>query len=379
MKETLESILNQNQVLSEVVKTVDSSCPDPFTEPEKFSVFFAQKTISSRSYSDDLFEEAGGPEVSHVKDNDNKDSANPAISSVPPVSAALSLKSVEIENALVKLQNLRMEEQKRFQYERENYETRLGQLSLLQQEIEILRKQNSEHEIQLEFWKCKNSLNGPIDEELKILKMENETFKRKNEELSDQNKKIAELESEFSASVKRIGELENEVSASENKINELQGQLNSKADDSTKQENEQLKNQLEETLLLIKSQQESSENQEEKDRKFRELSEENVRLKIEFNELEKELTATRIQLNDFEKETICVHDDNHNNNNNECDSSLNSPSSVINEDESAFKYIYLSNLVLKFMQFPEKRTDLSNIILTTLQTDQEYFQRVMRK
>ena len=220
------------------------------------------------------------------------------------------MKSVEIENALVKLQNLRMEEQKRFQYERENYETRLGQLSILQQEIEILRKQNSEHEIQLEFWKCKNSLNGPIDEELKILKMENETFKRKNEELSDQNKKIAELESEFSASVKRIGELENEVSASENKINELQGQLNSKADDSTKQENEQLKNQLEETLLLIKSQQESSENQEEKDRKFRELSEENVRLKIEFNELEKELTATRIQLNDFEKETICVHDDN---------------------------------------------------------------------
>lgn len=46
-------------------------------------------------------------------------------------------------------------------------------------------------------------------------------------------------------------------------------------------------------------------------------------------------------------------------------------------DESAFKYVYLSNLVLKFLQFPDQRAELSNIILTTLQTDQPHFQNVM--
>ncbi len=47
------------------------------------------------------------------------------------------------------------------------------------------------------------------------------------------------------------------------------------------------------------------------------------------------------------------------------------------DDESAFKYIYLSNLVLKFMQFPDQRPELSQIILTTLRTDQPYFQKIM--
>ena len=85
---------------------------------------------------------------------------------------------------------------------------------------------------------------------------------------------------------------------------------------------------------------------------------------MEFIELEKELKSARVQLNDFEK-------------------GIASPSGngieLGPEDESAFKYVYLSNLVLKFMQFPEKRTALSNIILTTLQSDQEYFQKAMSK
>ena len=46
-------------------------------------------------------------------------------------------------------------------------------------------------------------------------------------------------------------------------------------------------------------------------------------------------------------------------------------------DESAFKYVYLSNLVLKFMQFPEQRPELSQIILATLKSDQPHFVKAM--
>lgn len=56
---------------------------------------------------------------------------------------------------------------------------------------------------------------------------------------------------------------------------------------------------------------------------------------------------------------------------------LENKSEKASDDESAFKYVYLSNLVLKFMQFPEQRPELSQIILTTLKTDQPYFQKIM--
>ena len=359
--------MSQNQILSEVVKTVDSTCPDPFIEPEKFSVFFAQKSIASRSRSDELFEDSGETEELSAATTDRLESEVP----------------VPVENALVRLQNLRMEEQKSFQIERENYETRLGQLSLLQHEIEILRKQNSEHEIQMEFWKSKNSLNEPTYEEMKSLSDENRSFavvvdeyKRKIDELTEAMEIVkgekVQLENEISCRIAEFDRENNsrisELNASEYKIKELQGQLvqlsSSTVDSELKEENDQLRNKLEEALLSLKSQQESSERQEEKDRQFRDLSEENVRLKMEFIELEKELKSARVQLNDFEK-------------------GIASPSGngieLGPEDESAFKYVYLSNLVLKFMQFPEKRTALSNIILTTLQSDQEYFQKAMSK
>lgn len=381
LKETLESILNQNQILSEVVKTVDSSCPDPFIEPEKFSVFFAQKTVASRSYSEEDLNEL------------EEKGSEPSIVDTVPVTQPMAM-----ENALVRLQNLRMEEQKSFQHERENYETRLAQLSLLQQEIEILRKQNSEHEIQLEFWKCKNSLNEPIDEEVRALKGENEMLKgeilmlkekiEENEKLNREylqkimeqqeidKAEIQRLESELAASNKRISELELEL---ELKISESKTNIINNNGDELKLQNEQLKTQLEETLLILKSRQESAENQEEKDRQFRELSEENVRLKIEFAEVQKELMEMRVQLNDYEKEAIYNENENETEQTNSQVSdhvNLKSPSGI-EENESAFKYIYLSNLVLKFMQFPEKRTALSNIILTTLQADQEFFQNIM--
>ena len=256
MRNTLESIINQNQVLAEVMKSVDSACPDPFNEPEKFSVYFAQKSISLNSLSDEFDDETATPKSSES--------------------------SSETENALLRLQNLRMEEQRGFQIERENFETRLGQLSLLQQEIELLRKQNSEHEIQIKFLKSQTQSDSEVD----TLKAELLAVNEKH--FSEISKAKAEIEALISQNDSRHTELAQLNETIERLTKELaDAKENRVIVENLMKENVQLKGQL----------QLNSEGQE---RQFREISEENARLKIEFHELERELAETRTQLNDLE-------------------------------------------------------------------------------
>ena len=236
LKNTLESIINQNQVLSEVIKSVDSTCPDPFNEPEKFSVYFAQKSISANSLNDEFEENVM---ISKPVDDINVDESKvinvDGSKLINNESKSIDIdegKYLDVENAILRLQNLRMEEQRGFQIERVNFESRICQFSLLQKEIELLRKQNSENEIKIEFLKSQTK-NSEIEEK-----------EEKEEEIFDELKK----------------------------------------------ENDQIKFQLEEILKL----------QDEKELKFREILEENVRLKIEFDDLKRELNETRTQLIDLE-------------------------------------------------------------------------------
>lgn len=249
------------------MKSVDSTCPNPFNEPERFSVYFAQKSISVNSLSDefedDIVISISKPEPSSVVLNEDQS------------------QSVDFENALLRLQNLRMEEQRGFQIERENFETRFGQFTLLQQEIELLRKQNSEHEIQIEFLKSQNNI-SQSDFEVESLRtqllMTNEKHFAEIEVLNSQNNskeiKLTETIEKLKKDLENIRETENIKIQQEEHIEEL------------KKTNNQLKVQLE--------------GQEEKERQFREVSEENVRLKIDFDDLKRELTETRTQLTDLE-------------------------------------------------------------------------------
>jgi chromosome segregation ATPase len=278
LKNTLESIINQNQVLAEVMKSVDSTCPDPFNEPEKFSVYFAQKSISINSLSDEFEEE------------------NQLFKSKSSSSSPTTVITTDLENALGRLQNLRMEEQRGFQIERENFETRLGQLALLQQEIELLRKENSEHEIQIEFLKSQNNLTQP-DSEVKFLKSQLQTF---NSEITAAKSEIEGLNTHFNLKeAQLIEKIENLTKELEN-LKESKELENLEKIEEFKQSNEKLKVQLEEALLKFKTLKETLEGQEEKERQFREISEENVRLKIEFDQLKRELSETRTQLTDLE-------------------------------------------------------------------------------
>jgi chromosome segregation ATPase len=278
LKNTLESIINQNQVLAEVMKSVDSTCPDPFNEPEKFSVYFAQKSISINSLSDEFEEE------------------NQLFKSKSSSSSPTTVITTDLENALGRLQNLRMEEQRGFQIERENFETRLGQLALLQQEIELLRKENSEHEIQIEFLKSQNNLTQP-DSEIKFLKSQLQTT---NSEITAAKSEIEGLNTHFNLKeAQLIEKIENLTKELEN-LKESKELENLEKIEEFKQSNEKLKFQLEEALLKFKTLKETLEGQEEKERQFREISEENVRLKIEFDQLKRELSETRTQLTDLE-------------------------------------------------------------------------------
>lgn len=280
------------------MKSVDSSCPDPFNEPEKFSVYFAQKSISLNSLSDDF--------------EDGKLSSLSAVSSAEAVGTEPSEKpvnnSVDVENALVRLQNLRMEEQRGFQIERENFETRLAQLSLLQQEIELLRKQNSEHELQIEFLKSQNNTGAEVNSEVESLKAqlsaENEKF---DAELSEARAKIDELTSQNTSKDYQLNQLNETIESLTKELETAKEEKDSETNEYQESEmeelkltKEQLQGQLEQTLLQLKTLQENLEGQEEKERQFRELSEENVRLKIEFGDLKKELAETRTQLTDLE-------------------------------------------------------------------------------
>lgn len=285
LKNTLESIINQNQVLAEVMKSVDSTCPDPFNEPEKFSVYFAQKSISINSLSDEFEEE------------------NQLFKSKSSSSSPTTVITTDVENALGRLQNLRMEEQRGFQIERENFETRLGQLALLQQEIELLRKENSEHEIQIEFLKSQNNLTQ-LDSEIKFLKSQLQTT---NSEITAAKSEIEGLNTHFNLKeAQLIEKIENLTKELENLTKERENLKESKELENLekieefKQSNEKLKVQLEEALLKFKTLKETLEGQEEKERQFREISEENVRLKIEFDQLKRELSETRTQLTDLE-------------------------------------------------------------------------------
>lgn len=315
LRETLESIVNQNQVLAEVVKSVDSCCPDPFNEPEKFSVYFAQKSLISRSLSEEFEAELPkAPEAIAIPVNDNK--------------------SAEVENALLRLQNLRMEEQRRFATERENYETRIAQVVLLQQEIELLRKQNSEHELQLEFLKSQNS-SSESDSVIENLKAELATLCQDHAaEMTKKNDSINETSSKLEAAIARNNELESEIASLHSKIEELTNQnaakddelkeiaktvqdlqhemteekqpvesaenINSALVDELRCSKSNLQGQLDAALEKLKSLQENSENSEDKDLEFREIAEENARLKIDLNDLKQELKELRSELADFE-------------------------------------------------------------------------------
>jgi chromosome segregation ATPase len=260
------------------MKSVDSTCPDPFNEPEKFSVYFAQKSISINSLSDEFEEE------------------NQLFKSKSSSSSPTTVITTDLENALGRLQNLRMEEQRGFQIERENFETRLGQLALLQQEIELLRKENSEHEIQIEFLKSQNNLTQP-DSEVKFLKSQLQTF---NSEITAAKSEIEGLNTHFNLKeAQLIEKIENLTKELEN-LKESKELENLEKIEEFKQSNEKLKFQLEEALLKFKTLKETLEGQEEKERQFREISEENVRLKIEFDQLKRELSETRTQLTDLE-------------------------------------------------------------------------------
>lgn len=261
------------------MKSVDSSCPDPFNEPEKFSVYFAQKSISMNSLSDE-FDECNVITLSNA--------------SSTTVTEKAENNSIDAENALLRLQNLRMEEQRGFQIERENFETSLGQLSLLQQEIELLRKQNSEHEIQIDFLKSQNNNSVKTDPEIELLRIQ------LNKEVAENKVKIDELTSQISLKNDQISQLNEAIEISkELKESEKQNCQESEIEE-LKQTNDQLKAQLDETLLQLQSLQEKLKEQEEKECQVREISEENVRLKIEFADLKKELTETKTQLADLE-------------------------------------------------------------------------------
>lgn len=308
LKETLESILSQNQTLSEVVKTVDSTCPDPFLDPEKFSMYFAQKTLSSRSISEDFESDNNETNETNETKATKATKATNETSEIKETNPVME-SSVDIENVVLKLQNIRMEEQRSFQIERENYETRLGQLALLQQEIEILRKLNAEHEIQLEFLKSQKPTTTFDNDELENLKAEIELSKEAHcSEMSAMKCEIEKFTLQIEEKDKEIVKLNENIEILKNDLDALkmEKEKENKTDETTieneelKQTNSQLHAQLEEALLQLKTLQDKLEGQEEKEREFREISEENVRIKIEFNELQKKLNETELQLADLE-------------------------------------------------------------------------------
>lgn len=305
LKETLESIVNQNQVLAEAVKSVDSCCPDPFNEPEKFTVYLAQKSFQSRSLSDEFGEEE--PKIPIIISGNHVESGNSDV-------------CLEAGHPLLRLQNLRMEEQRSFAIERENYETQLKQIGILHKEIEILRKQNSDHEIELEFLKSQNSqksqksisesesaeknLKNELEElhkkhaleleekdrildekSVKIFELDEEikTLKIKNEELSEQGAlKDSELK-EISRTVQELNEKMREfeqIQLPEDVEDEAVADVD---ENHLMGENDNLKNQL-----------------EEKEIEFGEILEENARLKIEFNDLKQELKKLETEFANLE-------------------------------------------------------------------------------
>ena len=305
LKETLESIINQNQILVDVVKSVDSACPDPFKEPEKFSVYFAQRSLSSnRSFSEEDFDFT----EEKKKSNDNDNALVTSTINVCEDDVKKGHENCtehEMKNALLRLQNLRSEEQRGFQIERENYESRLGQLSFLQQEIEILRKQNSEHQIQFDFLAQKNNKKNAIESENENLKCENEKIKNEILNSKDENEKLKDEIESFKIEIEEL-KLNQDKANLEKELIDKQTNTNLNINNDVitieklSSENDQLKNQLELTLLQLKSLQEISENQIEKDQKLREISEENVRLKIEFEEVQNKLLETERQICDLE-------------------------------------------------------------------------------
>lgn len=269
LRETLESVINQNQLLFEAVKSVDSSCPDPFDDAEKFSVYFAQKSLlSGHSFSED--NELDVPLSEKEKDL-----------------------SSETENALLRLQNLRMEELRGFQTERENYESRIGQISVLEQEIDHLRKEKLENEVQIEFLKSQKICDS--DDSARI---DDITCKYQGEILA-LNQTIEKLQisiNSFEEAAKdNVAEInsQNLIIADMKFTDEMISQL--------KQEIALLQNKLDSAHSQITTLQSSStETNDERDRQIRSISEENERLKLEMVELRNQIFETKKQLSDIE-------------------------------------------------------------------------------
>lgn len=222
-----------------------------------------------------------------------------------------------------------MEEQRGFAAERVNYETRLGQVGLLQQEIEILRKQNADHELQLEFLKSQNSTESVIENlktelatlcnehaaemakkdqiitdklaELKTANAKHDQLQTQHEyEITSLTANIEELTNENISKDAELKEIAKTVQDLEHEMNEEKEPVES-VDNSNcelRSENDNLKVQLEETLEKLRTL------QGEKEVELREISEENARLKIEFNDLNQELKELKTEFADYEVQLL---------------------------------------------------------------------------
>ncbi len=245
LKEALENMMNESKTLQLAIKTVDANCPDPFEQPESFSLYLAKKADSSF-----LLEEQD--------------------------EAALVEGGLELKSELERLKAVKLVEESLHQAEREALAAAMAQLEVLKGELEQVNKQNTAFMTQIQQLKQIQSANEELDQ----LKAENTQLSAQLSAAQSDLKQLQENYQQTTLSESQTSEESKSIAAElEAKLAELTVS-NSQLQSQLTAANSEMESKLVEFMAS----------------KF-EIEEVNARLSLELKEAQD-------QLREYEKETV---------------------------------------------------------------------------
>lgn len=315
-------MVNESRLLQTAIKTADSNCPDPFEQPESFSLYLAKRADSNFLLEDMLVDADGSNERQRIE-------------------------TEKLQKEIEQLKALKLTNESLHQAEREALAATMAQLEVLKTELDQVNKQNAAFMSQIaqlkEAANSTTTVTSSADQSIQLTK-ELTRMQSLNEELRSNNQQLSTKQQELTAQLEsaqvELDTLKQALSDSEGKTSQQLAAL--------REENDRLVVDLD---ALSQQQEHWKLANTDLETKLRELNETNARLSLE-------LKDTQNQLTELEKEALKEE----------------RTDAVV--DEVDFKYTYLSNVILQYLQRPEQRPELIKVLAETLQLSPEDYYKV---
>jgi chromosome segregation ATPase len=310
-------MINESKTLQSAIKTVDSNCPDPFEQPESFSLYLAKK-----AESDFILEDID-----------------------------LGANQLSLQSELEKLKAVKIADESLHQAEREALAAAMAQLEVFKGELEQVNRQNTAFMAQIQQLRQTAPTTSPETEKVSARNQELlAQLETAQVELNSATEELKDVRSQLQSSNNELAQVAAVKDELEYKVSSIQATVEALNSDLSQVKAEKQELESKATELTAAAQDLQIE--------LTELVSKQFTLQATNSKIASELKAAQDQLRDYEKETL--------------KEKAESVSESLAE-EIDFKYTYLSNVILQYLQRPEQRAELIKVIGTTLHLSPEEY------